>query len=98
MSQTARFRETLRKLAMIDEGFVKDEAGLALGPAGTSALDPKTAALLQVGASVMSTMEIADELCLSVNTVKTHLAAIYRKLPASRRRDAVLRARELELI
>jgi DNA-binding CsgD family transcriptional regulator len=44
------------------------------------------------------TMEIADELCLSVNTVKTHLAAIYRKLPADRRREAVLQARELELI
>jgi alkylhydroperoxidase/carboxymuconolactone decarboxylase family protein YurZ len=52
MIQTARFQETLRKLAMIDEGFVKDEAGLVLGPAVTSALDPKTAALLQVGASV----------------------------------------------
>ena len=52
MNQTGRFQETLRKLAMIDEGFVKDEAGLALGPAATSALDPKTAALLQVGASV----------------------------------------------
>jgi 4-carboxymuconolactone decarboxylase len=51
MSQTARFRETLRRLAMIDEGFVKDEAGLALGPAATSALDLKTATLLQVGAS-----------------------------------------------
>jgi 4-carboxymuconolactone decarboxylase len=52
MYRTARFQETLRKLAMIDEGFVKDEAGLTLGPAATSALDPKTATLLQVGASV----------------------------------------------
>jgi LuxR family transcriptional regulator, maltose regulon positive regulatory protein len=54
--------------------------------------------ILRFLATTMSTTEIADELCLSVNTVKTHLAAIYRKLPASRRRDAVLRARELELI
>ncbi len=52
MSQTARFQETLRRLAMIDEGFIRDEAGLALGSAATSALDPKTARLLQVGASV----------------------------------------------
>ena len=52
MSQTARFQETLRRLAMIDEGFIKDEAGLALGSAATSALDPKTVTLLQVGASV----------------------------------------------
>jgi LuxR family transcriptional regulator, maltose regulon positive regulatory protein len=54
--------------------------------------------VLRLLATTMSTVEIADELCLSVNTVKTHLAAIYRKLPASRRREAVLRARELELI
>ena len=54
--------------------------------------------ILRFLATSMSTIEIADELCLSVNTVKTHLAAIYRKLPANRRRDAVLRARELELI
>ncbi len=52
MSHTARFQETLRKLAMIDEGFVTDEAGLALSSVATSALDPKTARLLQVGASV----------------------------------------------
>ena len=52
MGQTARFQETLRRLAMIDEGFVEDEAGLALGQVATSALDPKTVALLRVGASV----------------------------------------------
>ena len=52
MGLTVRFQETLRRLAMIDEGFVEDEAGLGLGPAGTSALDPKTVALLQVAVSV----------------------------------------------
>ena len=31
---------------------VEDQAGLALNPADTSALDPKTAALLRVGAAV----------------------------------------------
>ncbi len=52
MGQTARFQETLRRLAMIDEGFVEDEAGLGLGQVAASALDPKTVALLRVGASV----------------------------------------------
>ena len=52
MSATARYQETLRRLAMIDEGFVEDKAGLGLGLAGTSALDPKTVALLRLGVSV----------------------------------------------
>ena len=46
----------------------------------------------------MSTSEIADELFVSVNTVKTHIASIYRKLRAAKRREAVSRARELQLI
>jgi len=52
MAQIVRFHEMLRRLAMIDENFVEDEAGLRLDPAASSALDPKTAALLQVGVSV----------------------------------------------
>jgi 4-carboxymuconolactone decarboxylase len=48
MGQTVRFQDTLRRLAIIDEAFVEDEAGLGLDPAGKSALDPKTAALLRV--------------------------------------------------
>jgi alkylhydroperoxidase/carboxymuconolactone decarboxylase family protein YurZ len=52
MDQTVRFQEILRKLAMIDEGFIEGETRIGLSLAGTSALDPKTAALLRVGASV----------------------------------------------
>jgi len=52
MSQTARFQETLRRLAMIDEAFVTDQAGLELGPAGTMALDARTSSLLQLAVTV----------------------------------------------
>jgi hypothetical protein len=40
MSETVRFQEVLRRLAMVDETFVTGQAGLGLGPAGTAALDP----------------------------------------------------------
>ncbi|MEW2572116.1 LuxR C-terminal-related transcriptional regulator [Streptomyces sp. NPDC047070] len=49
-------------------------------------------------AQMMTTEEIADELYVSVNTVKTHLKSVYRKLAVTRRSAAVRRARELELL
>ena len=51
MGQTVRFQEILRRLAIIDEGFFEDQAGLGLG-LPNSRLDPKTAALVRVGALV----------------------------------------------
>jgi alkylhydroperoxidase/carboxymuconolactone decarboxylase family protein YurZ len=45
-----RYQEILRRLAIIDEGFVEDQVGLRLGLAAASVLDLKTAALVQVGA------------------------------------------------
>jgi LuxR family maltose regulon positive regulatory protein len=61
-------------------------------------LTDRERAVLRFLATGISTAEIANELCVSINTVKTHLAAIYRKLPARKRREAVSRARELELL
>ncbi|MEU7580865.1 LuxR C-terminal-related transcriptional regulator [Streptomyces sp. NPDC041068] len=49
-------------------------------------------------AQMMTTEEIAEELYLSVNTVKTHLKSVYRKLAVTRRSAAVRRARELQLL
>lgn len=48
--------------------------------------------------TVMSNADIAAELFVSVNTVKTHVKSIYRKLGATRRQDAVRRARQLRLL
>jgi LuxR family transcriptional regulator, maltose regulon positive regulatory protein len=81
---------------------ISPEAAVEPGPGAARYLpEPLTQremTILRFLGTSMSTAEIADELRLSVNTVKTHLATIYRKLAVSRRREAVLRARELELI
>ena len=47
---------------------------------------------------MMSNAEIASEMFVSVNTVKTHLKHVYRKLDVADRRDCVKRARELRLL
>jgi LuxR family maltose regulon positive regulatory protein len=49
-------------------------------------------------ADALSTEDIADDLYLSVNTIKTHLKSIYRKLGAADRSAAARRARELNLL
>lgn len=46
----------------------------------------------------LSRTQIARELFLSANTVKTHTRVIYRKLGVSSRQEAVRRARELGLL
>jgi len=47
---------------------------------------------------MLNTAEVAEEMYISVNTVKTHLRNIYRKLSAAHRSEAVRRARQLQLI
>jgi alkylhydroperoxidase/carboxymuconolactone decarboxylase family protein YurZ len=50
MGQAVRYQEILRRLAIADEGFAGDQLGLGLALPEARALDPKTAALVRVGA------------------------------------------------
>ncbi len=70
----------------------------AAPPVLAEPLTDRETAVLKRLATAMTTGEIGDELGVSINTIKTHIAAIYRKLPAAGRRDAVSRARQLELL
>ena len=61
-------------------------------------LSERELAVLRLLASKLSQREIAGELYVSFNTVKTHTRAIFRKLGAASRAEAVERARELGLL
>ena len=54
--------------------------------------------VLEHVSAMESTAEIATEMYISVNTVKTHLKSIYRKLAVTHRGEAVRRAKKLGLL
>jgi LuxR family maltose regulon positive regulatory protein len=70
------------------------------GPAasGASTLTAAELRLLPLLATHLSLAEIADELAISHNTVKSQTASLYRKLMATSREQAVARSRELSLL
>ncbi len=64
----------------------------------TDTLTERELAVLQLLPGPMSLREIAEKLYVSVNTVKTHAQAIYRKLGVSTRDDAVSRGRDAGIL
>jgi 4-carboxymuconolactone decarboxylase len=61
MGRAVGYQEILRRLAIVDDGFVGAQAGLVLSPPDVRVLDPKTAALMRVGALAAIG---APEICL----------------------------------
>jgi LuxR family maltose regulon positive regulatory protein len=61
-------------------------------------LSGREIAVLRLAASGLTRREIADQLFISDNTVKTHLKTTYRKLGATTREEAVSRLAALDMV
>jgi DNA-binding CsgD family transcriptional regulator len=61
-------------------------------------ISPRELEVLQALAAGLANKEIARQLDVSPNTVKTHVARLFEKLGAQRRTEAIRKARELGLV
>jgi LuxR family maltose regulon positive regulatory protein len=80
-------------------GVKEREAFTAPSPAVLAEpLSERELEVLQLLNTHLSSTEIAEQLCISANTVRYHIKNIYGKLDVHSRSDAVQRARELGLL
>jgi DNA-binding CsgD family transcriptional regulator len=99
-----RSRETIRETVVVREVLVPAEAR-AQAPFApntshqqTLGITARELEILALIARGLSNREIATQLFVSENTVKTHCARAFDKLGAARRTQAVLRGKELGLL
>jgi LuxR family maltose regulon positive regulatory protein len=79
-----------------DSATVAD--GQESAPPLPEALSPREMEVLSQLPSELTAAEIGAVLYISANTVRAHLRSIYRKLGASRRREATVQARKQGLL
>ncbi len=82
----------------IDDAWNRSDTFAAGAVAGVSTLTTAELRVLRMLPSHLSLREIAERLHVSANTVKTQAHAVYRKLDASSRSQAVTRARSVGLV
>ena len=99
-----RRRETIREMVVVREVLVPAEAP-ALEPFAPNTAQQQSLGIttreleiLTLIARGLSNREIATQLFVSENTVKTHCARVFDKLGAARRTQAVQRGKELGLL
>ena len=91
----AGLRLTRPKIVEIDTGgpFIRNEENLTrLG------ISRREYEVLQLVAEGLSNQDIANKLFISHSTVKTHVSNVLGKLDASRRTEAIARAKEMRII
>jgi LuxR family transcriptional regulator, maltose regulon positive regulatory protein len=83
---------------LLRTGLNRVDGAAASLPAVIEPLSQRERDVLGYLPSMLTFVEIGSELFISVNTTKSHVRSIYRKLGVVGRRDAVSRARQLHLL
>jgi LuxR family maltose regulon positive regulatory protein len=84
--------------AWLDDASAELDAYVSASGAAPGSLTPAELRVLRLMPTYLSFREMGSRLVVSPNTVKTQAQAVYRKLNASSRSQAVARARELGLL
>lgn len=93
-----RYRALVRSIRGVQEPAVAVPMGSTQSPAEAfSPLSERELQVLERLAQLSTTEEIAAELYVSPNTVKSHIKSLFQKLAVNRRSDAVRQARQLGL-
>lgn len=100
-SGSAEFVDDLRTLwkgisTSAPDGEKEEPLASAAQPAGL--LSPRELEVLHLLPSSLTAVEMADELFISANTLRSHLKNIYAKLGVHSRHEAVVKATQLELL
>ena len=97
-----RSREIIRETVVVKEVLVPAQAPQPFAPntarQQTLGITARELEILTLVARGLSNREIATQLFVSENTVKTHCARAFDKLGAARRTQAVQRGKELGLL
>jgi len=91
----------IKGLSHHDHNYIPDDAAAGKRRGGKTSAEPLSERELEVLALIAdgcSNREIADQLFLSVATVKWYLDHIYNKLGVQNRTLAILRTRQLNLL
>jgi ATP/maltotriose-dependent transcriptional regulator MalT len=94
----AQFAADLRELLESGSADRSQRRGADVVPGLVEPLTERELAVLSYLPRRIKQRDIAAELYITVNTLKTHLASIYRKLGVSDRDEAAARATELDLL
>ncbi len=89
----AGLKITRRKTVLVNPNFALNDTEInRLG------ISPRELEVLELISKGLSNQEIADQLFVSVNTVKTHASNLFMKMDVKRRTQAIQKAKELQLI